>query len=187
MASRINYRDDRLVGNIKFTWELGRHQHLVPLAAAYVVSGDTKYRKAVIDQIDGWIDDNPYAIGIHWCSALEVSLRLVSWALIHSLLVLRDGEQGLFASVRDQERLGTSIYQQAWFVRHFLSRYSSANNHLIGELCGLWVACRTFDLGEQGDEWGIFAREELEREARLQVHRRRGRQGAGRLLPPVGA
>ena len=166
----INYRDDRLVGNIKFTWELGRHQHLVPLAVAYAVSGDTKYRKAVIDQVDGWIDDNPYAIGIHWCSALEVSLRLVSWALVHSLLVLRDGEQGLFASVRDPERLGTSIYQQAWFVRHFLSRYSSANNHLIGELCGLWVACQTFDLGEQGDEWGIFAREELEREARLQVH-----------------
>ena len=166
----INYRNDRLVGNIKFIWELGRHQHLVPLAVAYAVTSDVHYRDAIVGQIDGWIDDNPYAIGIHWCSALEVSLRLVSWALIHSLLVLRDGEQGLFASVRDQERLGTSIYQQAWFVRHFLSRYSSANNHLIGELCGLWVACRTFDLGEQGDEWGIFAREELEREARLQVH-----------------
>jgi len=166
----INYRDDRLVGNIKFTWELGRHQHLVPLAVAYAVSGDTIYRKAVVDQIDGWIDDNPYAMGIHWCSALEVSLRLVSWALIHSLLVLRDGEQGLFANARDPRRLGNAIYQQAFFVRHFLSRHSSANNHLIGELCGLWVACRTFDLGEQGHEWGVFAREELEREARLQVH-----------------
>jgi Heparinase II/III-like protein/Heparinase II/III N-terminus len=166
----INYRDDRLVGNVKFTWELGRHQHLVPLAVAYAVTGDTRYREAVVGQVDGWIDDNPYAIGIHWCSALEVSLRLVSWALIHSLLALRDGEQGLFASVRDPERLGTAIYQQVWFVRNYLSRYSSANNHLIGELCGLWVACRAFDLGEQGDEWASFAQKELEREARLQVY-----------------
>lgn len=166
----INYRDDRLVGNIKFTWELGRHQHLVPLAAAYAVSGDARYRDAVVDQIEGWIGDNPFAIGIHWCSALEVSLRLVSWALVHSLLVLRDGEAGLFGCTRDPQRLGVSIYQQAWFVRHFLSRHSSANNHLIGELCGLWVACRTFDLGTPGQAWGALAQAELEREARLQVH-----------------
>ena len=166
----INYRDDRLVGNIKFIWELGRHQHLVPLAVAYAVTGDTRYRSAIAEQVDGWNEDNPYAIGIHWCSALEVSLRLVSWALVHSLLVLRDGEAGLFASVSDPRRLGVSIYQQAHFVRHFLSRHSSANNHLIGELCGLWVASRTFDLGVTGEDWGNLAQAELERQARLQVH-----------------
>lgn len=166
----INYRDDRVVGNIKFTWELGRHQHLVPLAVAYAVSGDPVYRSAVIDQIEGWIDANPYGIGIHWCSALEVSLRLVSWTLVHSLLALRDGEAGLFSVARAPRRLGRSIYQQACFVRHFLSRHSSANNHLIGELCGLWVACRTFDLGAAGAAWGALAQRELEREARLQVH-----------------
>ncbi|MEZ5541464.1 MAG: alginate lyase family protein [Pseudomonadota bacterium] len=166
----INYRDDRLVGNIKFTWELGRHQHLVPLAVAYAVSGDARYRAALVGQIEGWIADNPYAIGIHWCSALEVSLRLVSWALVHSLLALRDGTAGLFGAVSDPHRLGVALYQQAYFVRHFLSRHSSANNHLIGELCGLWVACRTFDLGAAGADWGSLAQRELEREARAQVH-----------------
>lgn len=169
-SKSINYRDDRVVGNIKYTWELGRHQHLVPLAAAYAVSGDVAYRNAIVDQIDGWINENPYAIGVHWCSALEVSLRLVSWTLIHSFLAFRDGEQGLFASVCDKGRLGISIYQQAYFVRHFLSCYSSANNHLIGELCGLWVTCKTFDLGEHGEKWSIFAREGLEQEANLQVY-----------------
>jgi len=166
----IDYRDDRRVGNIKFTWELGRHQHLVPLAVAYAVTGEARYRRALIEQIEGWIEDNPFAIGIHWCSALEVSLRLVSWALVHSLLVLRDGEEGIFDGVRDPRRLGASIYQQAYFVRHFLSRHSSANNHLIGELCGLWVACRTFDLGASGRDWAGLAHAELEREARRQVH-----------------
>jgi hypothetical protein len=166
----LNYRDDRLVGNVKFTWELGRHQHLVPLAVAYAVSGDTRYRKAVMEQLEGWIDSNPYAMGIHWCSALELSLRLISWAVVHSLLALRDGEQGLFAHARDARRLGDSIYQQAFFVRHYLSRYSSANNHLIGELSGLFVACTVFDLGTQGEQWAAFSHAELEREAGLQVH-----------------
>jgi len=166
----LNYRDDSVVGNVKFIWELGRHQHLVPLAIAYAVTGELRYREAIAEQIDGWIEQNPYAMGIHWCSALEVSLRLISWSLVHSLLAVRDGEEGLFAAVQDSASLGAVIYQQAHFVRHFLSRYSSANNHLIGELSGLWVACQVFDLGEQGRVWSNFAQEELERESGLQVH-----------------
>lgn len=169
-GKELNYRDDRLVGDVKIIWELGRHQHLVPLAAAYACTGDMRYRDAVVEQIEGWIDTNPYGIGIHWCSALEPALRLISWAVAHSLLALRDGGDGLFSAVSDAERLGRAIYQQAWFVRHFLSRYSSANNHLIGELTGLWVACRIFDMGRQGDRWAETAQQELEREARLQVH-----------------
>ncbi len=166
----LNYRDDHIVGNVKFTWELGRHQHLVPLAVAYAVSGDVRYRQAVVKQIESWIEQNPFGIGIHWCTSLEASLRLISWAVVHSLLVLRDGESGLFAAVKDAPRLGESIYQQAYFVRHFLSRYSSANNHLIGELSGLWVTCQVFDLGNKGREWSAFAQQELEREAEKQVH-----------------
>lgn len=166
----LNYRDDNLVGNVKFTWELGRHQHLVPLTVAYVVTGDVRYRQMVTDQIDGWIAQNPFGLGIHWCTSLEVSLRLISWAVVHSLLVLRDGKQGLFAVVQDGDTFGNSIYQQAYFVRHFLSRFSSANNHLIGELTGLWVACQVFDLGKKGDEWSAFSQKELEHESIQQVH-----------------
>ena len=130
----IDYRDDEQVGDIKVLWELGRHQHLVSLAVAYAISGDEKYLRSVVDQIDGWTETNPFGIGIHWCSSLEVGLRLISWAVVHSLLVLAGHQRGLFGVVSDPDRLGLAIYQQAWFIRHYLSRYSSANNHLIGEL-----------------------------------------------------
>jgi hypothetical protein len=169
-GKELNYRDDRLVGNVKILWELGRHQHLIPLAAAYACTGEMRYRDAVVAQIESWIDDNPYGLGIHWCSALESALRLISWAVVHSLLVLRDGEGGLFSAVTAPEKLGHAIYRQTWFVRHFLSRYSSANNHLIGELTGLWVACCVFDMGKQGENWAETAQLELEREAMLQVY-----------------
>ncbi|HKK14800.1 MAG TPA: alginate lyase family protein [Gammaproteobacteria bacterium] len=166
----IDYRDAERVGNVKFLWELGRHQHLVPLAVGYAVTGQRRYRDAVLAQIEGWIAANPFGMGIHWCSGLEVALRLISWALVHSLLALRDGPRGLFAAVADPRALGRSLYQQAAFVRGFTSRYSSANNHLIGELTGLLVACRVFDFGEQGRAWAAFAHEELEVEAERQVH-----------------
>ncbi|MFC1818669.1 alginate lyase family protein [Thermodesulfobacteriota bacterium] len=165
----INYRDDSVVGNIKFLWELGRHQHLVPLAAAYAVSGDIKYRDAVILQIEDWINENPFGLGIHWCNTLEVALRLISWAMVHSLIYCRDKNRGLFSAVRDEEALGKSIFQQAWFVVHFLSRYSSANNHLIGELTGLWTTCQVFNLGQPGEKWADLAYKELEIEAGKQV------------------
>ncbi|WP_291316409.1 alginate lyase family protein [Desulfuromonas sp.] len=164
----INYRDDALVGNVKVLWELGRHQHLVPLAVAYAVTGNQSYRDAVAEQIRGWIRDNPFGLGIHWCSALEAALRLISWAIVHSLFALRDGEEGLFGAVEGSE-VGASIYQHAWFVAHFLSRHSSANNHLIGELTGLWTATQVFDLGAQGEKWGRMAQAELEQEALKQV------------------
>ena len=151
-GKQLNYRDDAVVGNVKFLWELGRHQHLVPLAVAYAVSGDNKYKSSIAGQISTWIDSNPFGVGIHWCSALEVSLRMISWSLVHSLLVLRDGGEGLFDVVSEPSILGNSIYQHCYFVRHFLSRHSSANNHLIGELTGLWVACQVFNLGDQGDQ-----------------------------------
>ncbi len=165
----IDYRDDEKVGDIKVLWELGRHQHLVSLAVAYAISKDEKFLRGVVEQIDSWTETNPFGIGIHWCSSLEVGLRLIAWAVVHSLLVLAGHQRGLIGVVSEPDRLGCAIYQQAWFIRHYLSRYSSANNHLIGELCGLWVATQVFDLGPAGNRWGVFAQAELEKEARAQV------------------
>jgi len=165
----IDYRNSALVGNIKVMWELGRHHHLVPLAVAYALTGNERYLKAITGQIESWIDQNPFATGIHWCSALEVALRLISWTLVHSLIASRIGTEGLFAVVRDSKAFGKSVYQQAWFIRHYLSRHSSAANHLFGELSGLWVASQVFDLGEDGAKWMEEAQEELEEQLQLQV------------------
>ncbi|MBL4851782.1 MAG: hypothetical protein JKY90_05825 [Gammaproteobacteria bacterium] len=165
----INYRNVELVGNIKVVWELGRHHHLVPLAVAYAMTGEERYLEPITSQIETWVNQNPFAIGIHWCSALELALRLISWALIHSLIASRNGGEGLFKVVIDPKALGDSIYLQAWFIRHFLSRHSSAGNHLFGELTGLWVACQVFDLGEHGEQWRDDAQEELEEQLQLQV------------------
>jgi hypothetical protein len=166
----LNYRDDNLVGNVKFTWELGRHQHLVPLAVAYIISGDNRYKDNIVEQIQSWINDNPYGMGIHWCTSLEASIRMISWSLVHSLILLKDGGKGLFDSGLDADKLGVSIYQHCYFIKSFLSLHSSANNHLLGEITGLWVACNVFNLGKDGKNWAQFAKKELESEAIKQVY-----------------
>ena len=165
----INYRDKRIVGDIKILWELGRQQYLVPVALGYLATKNPKYRNLIKSHIESWIESCPFGYTVHWCSSLEVALRVISWSIVHSLLIAGGEEQGLFGVI-NPEILRRSIYRHAWFIRNHLSLYSSANNHLIGEIVGLWTACRVFDLGRKGKCWAKYAGDCLEREANNQVY-----------------
>lgn len=169
-GKQINYRKQQQVGDIKIIWELGRQQHLVPLAIGYLLSGKAIYKETIRTHISSWADMCPFGYTVHWCSSLEVALRIISWSIVHGLLILSGEKRGLFSLVADEKRMRDIIYQHAWFIRHHLSLYSSANNHLIGELTGLWTVCSVFDLGPRGRKWAEFASRFLEEEAEKQVH-----------------
>ena len=165
----INYRDEQNCGDIKVLWEISRHQHLVPMAVAFAVTGEPQYRDAVIGQIDSWVEQNPYGLGVHWCSSLEVALRGIAWTMVHSLFAIRLGESGMLDCSRNRPALEQSIYQHAYFIEHLLSRYSSANNHLIGELVGLYTLASVFGFEDASERWAESARAELEAEVVRQV------------------
>lgn len=165
----INYRDERNCGDIKVLWEVSRHQHLVPMAVAFAVTGDPRYRDAVMAQIDSWVEQNPYGLGVHWCSSLEVALRAIAWTMVHSLFAVRLGESGMLSCSRNRPALEQTIYQHGYFIEHLLSRYSSANNHLIGELVGLYALAGVFGFDGASERWEQMARTELETEAERQV------------------
>ncbi len=169
-GKRINYRQKEQVGDIKILWELGRHQHLVPLAVGYFLTRNMLYKETIGAHIKSWMESCPFGYTVHWCSSLEVALRIISWGIVHGLLVLGGEKRGLFSLVDDEKHLRDVIYQHAWFIRHYLSLYSSANNHLIGELTGLWSACSIFNLGSRGKKWAEYANQFLEKEAEKQVH-----------------
>ena len=81
----LNYRDSRLVGDIKVLWELNRHLEAVTLAQAYALSGDRRYLVCLRRMISSWIRQCPYLRGANWCSALELGIRLVNWQLAYRL------------------------------------------------------------------------------------------------------
>ena len=74
------------MGDHKVTWELNRHQHLVTLAKARLLSGDEKYTRELMAQWRSWIKANPYPLGINWGSTLEVAFRSLSWIWVDQLL-----------------------------------------------------------------------------------------------------
>ena len=157
----IDHRDESIVGNIKMTWEKSRHHHLTVLAAAYHLTQDERYAREVTDQIADWIAANPFLCGVHWTHPLEQGIRLISWAWCERLLRGSAAHADLFE--RD-ERFHTSLYQHQWFIEQTYSRGSSANNHLIGEMAGLYVAACAWPWFEPSDRWRILASSILERE-----------------------
>lgn len=168
-GKRLDYRDPRRVGEIKYLWELNRHLHLVTLAQAYALSGDARYLEVLARHLESWIDACPFGVGPNWCSALEAAIRLINWSICWQLAGGADSP--LFAGSaggRFQRRWLASIYQHASFIHGYFSGHSSANNHLIGEAAGLYIAGLTWPCWPRLRGWRAQARRILEREALLQ-------------------
>lgn len=170
-GKRIDYRDERLVGNVKYLWEPNRHLELVTVAQAYAMTSDGRYLATLGRWIDSWFTQCPYPRGVNWASSLEAGLRLVNWSLVWQLIggrasPLFAGEQGTGLL----SRWLRSIYQHMHFIRHYYSRDSSANNHLIGEAAGVFVAACAWPYWKSTDKWGGEAKALLVEAAGAQNH-----------------
>lgn len=164
-APAIDHRDEMVVGNVKYLWELSRHHHLTALAAAWFLSRDDRYAERVSAHLRAWWRFNPFLTGIHWSSGIEVGLRLVAWTWIRRLLEGWTGATELF----DENPL---FYRQVFDHQRFLaglrSHGSSANNHLIAELAGLFVSTCAFPVYPDADRWRRLAARGLRKEIRRQ-------------------
>ena len=165
----INYRDTLVVGDIKYLWEPNRHLHLVTLAQAYYLTGEEKYIDGLKIYLDSWFDQCPYLMGPNWTSSLELAIRLINWSIVWQLI--GGNESLIFDRKEGQEFRGrwlASIYQHSHFIRHYFSLYSSANNHLIGEAAGLFVASTTWPYWGITSKWQNEAKTILIEEAKKQ-------------------
>lgn len=170
-GKRIDCRNAESVGDIKYIWEPARFLQIVPIARAYHLTRDPAYLKAIKKMIRSWIQQCPYLYGPHWSSSLELGIRLINWALAWQYLggiesEIFKGEDGL----KFRTEWLNSIYRHMHFIKSWFSKGSSANNHLIGEASGLFIACVTWPYWEDCSQWRLQSRDILEVEVRRQVH-----------------
>ena len=160
----MNYRSEELVGDIKYLWEPSRHLQLVTLAQAFSLTGEERYAAGARTLLDSWFEQCPYPLGVHWTSSLELTVRLVNWTVAWQLLAtssIFEGESGAVF----RRRWLDNIYLHQRFIAGHLSRHSSANNHLFGELMGLFVAAVAWPCWAESANWRLQAQRELEAEA----------------------
>ncbi len=166
LGKAIDYRSERVVGDIKYLWEPSRHLELVTLAQAWHVSGEQCYADGARILLQSWFDQCPYPQGVHWTSSLELAVRLLNWAFAWELL--GGAASPLFTGAdgqRFQRQWLDSIYQHCHFIRGYFSRHSSANNHLFGEYMGLFVASLVWPCWPESARWQAVSKRGLEVEA----------------------
>ncbi len=172
-SSMIDHRDASVVGDVKYIWELNRLHHLVSLALAYIWTEKTAYWTTIEQHCRSWIEQNPFMMGVNWKSPLEAGIRLISWALV-SWLTADDARSRDFF----RRELRNTIYAHQYFIRTFYAKHSSANNHLIGEMAGLYIGAVCWPWFRESAGWQTFARDQLLQAMADQV----GDDGVGKEL-----
>ncbi len=155
-APTIDYRDVRVTGDCKYVWEPNRHHHWVVLGRAYRATGDGRYARVIVDQLNGWLDACPFGFGMPWRSGLELGVRLINWVWALDLITPAD----VLAPVA-WRRVLQAVDLHLWQILRTFSAGSSANNHLIGEAAGAFVAACYFPALKRSTEAAAISREIL--------------------------
>lgn len=142
----IPYLDLAASGDHKLIWEVNRHQHLVLLAQAFVITGQDEYFDAVVRQLEHWWAENQFQRGINWTSALEVGFRTLSWIWTWHFL-------GAKMSTSFCQRFLAELYRHGLHLEYNLSIYFSPNTHLLGEVVALHALGRLFPGFPRADRW----------------------------------
>lgn len=159
---RIPYLDFSRVGDHKIVWELNRHQHLVLLAQANLLTGRTAFLEEIWSELESWWAANPFLRGINWTSTLEVAFRAFSWTWIYHLA----GGQ-MPAPLR--RRFLCSLYQHGCYIERNLSTYFSPNTHLLGEAVVLHALGTLFPGFPRSRQWQRQGAQIVEKQMDRQV------------------
>ena len=160
-------------GNVKVVWEVNRLQFLTEICLKYKQSRDPRFLDQFISIIRSWKKDNPYLMGVNWYSNIEVNLRIINWFVCWEILEVNE-------LVETNAEFKTFV-EAHWLPlielhgRHafrYESKYSSSNNHLIAEACGLFIAGSYWSFENSG-RWIRKGKKILEREI-LKQHSKNG-------------
>lgn len=152
----------------KAVWEVNRLQFLMKVALNYKNTGDAEQLTLFIHLNKSWIEHNPYLTGVNWYSNIEVNLRLINWFLCWEAIDADSlmEENKLFKEFVVNDWI-PSIYAHCIYSYQNPSKYSSANNHLISEYAGLFIASSKWKFPES-EKWNQYSKQGLEKEIKKQ-------------------
>ncbi len=147
----LDYRDPATAGDARLAWELGRHGFVVALAQAAWLGDDPRPARFVFEALEAWIAACPPYRGIQWASALEFALRSLSWGFALALIARTPAGEAIEEA--RWERVFASWAEQLRFVHGHDARFSSANNHRLGEAAGLAWGGRLLSFLPGAESW----------------------------------
>lgn len=164
-SDNIDIRDATKVGEVDYIWRINRCQHLTWQARSGFLNDNSILIKLVLSEIELWIRSNPYRKGVNWTSSMEIAIRCISWIIAIAFLAQKENlPQNVLWKII------SSIKVQVDYINKHLSRFSSANNHLIVELTGLITFGLIFRDESKGKKWLRRGLRELQQELEKQTY-----------------
>ncbi|HTV54119.1 MAG TPA: alginate lyase family protein [Terriglobia bacterium] len=163
---KIPFLDFSIAGDHKVVWELNRHQHLVTLAKAYLLTREDRFALELLRQWQHWRKENRYPMGINWASSLEVGFRTLSWIWVSQLLGFASGGLKQF-----QSDLLEGLALNGRHLERYLSIYWSPNTHLLGEGVALFFVGTLYPALESAPRWRELGWRTVIEQAERQVER----------------
>jgi hypothetical protein len=174
------YRKINIRGNPKLSakcvWEINRLQFLPNICMNYRITKNRSELDLFMQIIKSWSSQNPFLTGINWYSNIEINLRLITWFICWEILEAESLESDdiSFKEFLENDWLPL-IQKHCVYSFKNPSKYSSANNHLISEYAGLFIASSKWKFNES-EKWGRYARTGLEEE----IVRQHSKEGINR-------
>jgi hypothetical protein len=145
--------------DVKIPWELSRFHHLLPLVTAGLLTGNPKYARAAVADIDSWIEDNPFRYGVNWTNPMEVAFRACNWIWAWWAFCSDVAWSPVF-----ERKFLQSVWQHGWFIEHNLEdRGGVRTNHYLSDIVGLLFLGAMFRSFPDAERWRDFATRELVR------------------------
>lgn len=134
---KTSQRED--LGDIRTNWELNRHVQFVGLAKNFYLTGERSFLSELKSLFADWNKKNLFLHGVQWTSAMEISIRIISWVYMY-YFVSAGFEKHHVAKDQDfMDNTAHGILVMADYVVSHRARFSSANNHLIVEMLGVGI------------------------------------------------
>ncbi len=158
-----------LIGDVKFTWEVGRfpHAYQVARAASYMPHAADQWATALLEQMRHFTASNPAATGVHWTSGQEVAFRLLAWLFALDVLFTRTRlAKPATAFVAD------ALITGATYIEKHLdyARIAVYNNHLLSEALALFATGALLPDAPNASRWRQLGRKTLDDEAGRQFY-----------------
>ncbi|MFH1643917.1 MAG: heparinase II/III family protein [bacterium] len=117
--------------DIKIPWEKSRFQNLYSLGQDYHKTNDEKNAQEFQKQVNNWIDNNPFLLGVNWACPMEVAIRAINW--IYAFQFFKNSKT---ISPDFLQKFTNSLHEHMIYLEGNFEESDKPNNHYLSDLIG---------------------------------------------------